>query len=110
MQTVPFRIDPVTFPNIAGEAVQRANELGEQSMAVRYNAGVPVKAQGPLYASRFADENPTVRELIVKQIEERGGLGPVVDDKKNKLARNHMKATMDQMMNGSGVLGPEEVA
>jgi hypothetical protein len=99
-------MSPETFSAAAEEAVRRKARDGERSMTTVTEAGVPVPRSNPLYASRFADSNPTVREILAEQITNVGGLASIADDKKNKMAQKFLRETagriFDSPMNDFG--------
>lgn len=103
-----FRISPDSFGAAAEEAINRKARDGERMMATVTEAGVPIPRSNPLYPSRFANENPTVREILVDQITAGGGLAAIADDRKNKLAQDFLRNTAGQMfdspMNGGEIV------
>lgn len=66
-------------------------------MATTTEAGSPQPPNGLLNPGRFANQNPTVQEILISQIDQAGGIGPLADNKKNKLAQNYFREKAGQM-------------
>lgn len=100
-----YRISAEGFSAAAEEAVNRKARDGERMMTTVTEAGVPIPRSNPLYPSRFAGTNPTVREILVDQITAGGGFASVADDKGNKLAQNFLRNTAAQMFDSPMAAG-----
>jgi hypothetical protein len=92
-----YRISSETFALSADEALRRKARDGERLMATATEAGVPAPSGRLLNPSRFANQNPTVQEILISQIDEAGGLGAIADDRKNKLAQTYFRDKAGQM-------------
>lgn len=82
----------------AGQALNDAIGMtetdGERSSSLRYTRGV---AQNMPKGRRFAGDEPTVREIMIARIDNRG-FGEVADSaKRDSLARNYLTAKAEQL-------------
>jgi hypothetical protein len=67
---------------------------GERSQGLRYTQGV---AQNMPRGRRFAGEEPTVREMLINRIDNRG-FGELADNaKKDPLAREYLTSVAQQI-------------
>jgi hypothetical protein len=105
---LPIRISPETFAQSSDDAVRRKARDGEKEMPLAYEGSTAI----PQGSRRFANQNPTARELVAQYIEDSGGLGAVADNKKFAPGQRYFLDFVTQLQKGPFSLGlaPEEVA
>ncbi len=89
-----FDLGSRPIPEILDSAIKNST-VGEDQF-IAYDRGTPKRGR-QMEPRRFADSDPGVREILISQMDQGGGLASIADDKKNPLAQRYLRETAERI-------------